>query len=460
MTEVDLRMPLPSPSYLTESSVTKVERKACGARDNGQRPRVLVLADVCNPDWPSLPVVGYNYAKALSEVADVTVATQVRNRPNIERDGLGRAQVVYLDTEWIAAPIHRLGTLIRRGGATGWTTQIAMEYPSYLAFEWAAWRHFRGRLRKGEFDVIHRITPMSPTLPSLMASLSTVPFVLGPLNGGLPWPSAFQAELKREREWLSWVRDAYKLLPFRSATLNKAAAILAAFDHTIADLPARLSGKIVDFPEVGVDPARFSAERPPKRERKTILFAGRLVPYKLPEVIVGAFARSDILRRHRLVVVGDGPERSRLEQMIAEHRLQDCVELLGQRTQREVGAIMRDAEIFAFPSIRELGAGVVVEAMACGMACVVVDYGAPGALIGPDRGVKVALGDHQSLIAGYCRELESLVLSPERITMLGAAASQHARAHYDWDSKAGKTLEVYHWARNPSGPKPDFWAQT
>ena len=115
---------------------------------------------------------------------------------------------------------------------------------------------------------------------------------------------------------------------------------------------------------------------------------GRLVPYKLPEVIIRAFANSSILQQHKLAIVGDGQERPRLEQLIAEHNLGNCVKLLGQKTQAEVGELMRQAEIFAFPSIRELGAGVVVEAMACGMACVVVDYGGPGALIRPIAGLK------------------------------------------------------------------------
>lgn len=65
--------------------------------------RVLILADDCNPDWPSLPVVGYNAARAIAEHAEVVVATHIRNRSNIESVGFGRAQVIYVDNEYIAA---------------------------------------------------------------------------------------------------------------------------------------------------------------------------------------------------------------------------------------------------------------------------------------------------------------------------------------------------------------------
>jgi glycosyltransferase involved in cell wall biosynthesis len=420
--------------------------------------RVLLLADLCNPDWPSLPVVGYNTAKSIADHVDCVVVTQIRNRKNIERvGGVGRAEVVYVDTEPLAAPMYKLATALRGGPGTGWTMQMAMDYPNYVTFEFAVWRRFRGALRDGAFNIVHRITPMSPTLPSLIARRSPVPFVLGPLNGNLRWPRGFGPELRREREWLSYVRNAYKLLPYSRSTYSSARAILAAFDHTIADLPVLARERTINFPEVGIDPAVFKLPVRGPRDRLTVLYAGRLVPYKLPEVVVRAFAESQLLRRHRLVVVGEGPERSRLEQIIREYALQDCVEILGQRTQAEVGALMREAEIFAFPSIRELGAGVVIEAMACGMACLVVDYGGPATLVSPGTGVKVALADKESLVTSFRTELEGLVSDPARCLKLGAAAHEHAMAHYTWDQKAKKTLQIYDWVLGKRQDRPDFW---
>jgi glycosyltransferase involved in cell wall biosynthesis len=421
--------------------------------------RTLLLAEHCNPDWPSLPVVGYKFAKAMSEHSDVVVATQIRNKPSIERAGLGNAKVVYIDTEKIAAPLHKLAHRLRGKTDKAWTLQIAMDYPSCLAFEWKVWQHFKQELRSGAFDIVHRVTPMSPTQPSVMASLSPVPFVLGPLNGNLKWPAAFNAEMLREREWLSKLRGAYKFLPFHRSTFRNAAVILAAFDHTIADLPPDALGKTINFPEVGIDPELFSGKRAPKSpgDKMTILYAGRLVPYKLSEVVVRAFAQNPALRRHKLLMVGDGPERPRLEAIIRENGLEDCVELLGKKTQAEVGQLMQQSDIFAFPSIRELGAGVVVEAMACAMACVVVDYGGPATLIGGDRGVRVPLGPLNQLVQRFSHEIEILANNPVAAHKLGQAAQHHALAHYSWEAKAKKTLEIYDWARDKQSVQPDFW---
>jgi len=266
--------------------------------------RVLLLADHCNPEWPSLPIVGYKAARALAAVADVVLATHVRNRAAMERAGMGGAQVVYLDNEYVARPLHKLSLVLRGGSSVNWTTAQAMAYPAQIAFEWEARKHFRRELDAGAFDVVHRLTPMSPTLPSPMARWSPVPFVLGPLNGGLPWPPGFEAELRREREHLSYLRNAYRLLPWYRSTYAHAAAVLAAFPHTLEDLPRTSRSRAIDFPEVGIDPALFrGAEERPPSDRATILFVGRLVPYKCPDVVVSAFARSAPLRRHRLVIV-------------------------------------------------------------------------------------------------------------------------------------------------------------
>ena len=419
--------------------------------------RVLLLAESCNPDWPSLPVVGYKAARALAEECEVTVATHVRNRPAIERDGLGRAEVVFIDNERVAGPMYRLSTKLRGGHSVGWTTHIATLYPAYLAFEREVKKRFRPELEQGRFDVVHRVTPMSPTIPSPIARWCPVPFVLGPLNGGLRWPPEFTAELRREREWLTYLRGAYRCLPYYRSTYARAAAILAGFEHTIADLPASARGRTIDFPEVGIDPKMFAPpERRAPREQLTFLYAGRFVPYKCPDVCVMAFAADERLRRHKLVMVGDGPERPRVEALIAQHGLGDRVQLLGWKTQAEVGALMREADVFFFPSIRELGAGVVVEAMACGLPPAVVDYGAPGGLVREDCGVRVPIGDKAALAAAFGERLGSLAEDRELVERLGQAAHARAVSRFSWAAKARKTLEVYDWVLGRRRERPTF----
>jgi glycosyltransferase involved in cell wall biosynthesis len=411
------------------------------------KPRVLVLAESCNPEWPSLPIVGYKYARALSAVADITLMTHVRNRENIDRIGELSGVVEYVDTEWIAAPLYRLATRLRGGDEVAWSTNQIMAYLPYLAFEWQALRAADADLQAGRYDLIHRITPMSPTLPSYIAGRTRQPFVIGPLNGNLDWPAAFAVEQKREREGLRRLRGLYRYLPFARRTFRQADCILAAFQHTIDDLKDADPTHIVPMPEIGFDPTIFNpGKRLPPFSGKgpfEFLFAGRLVPYKVPEVAVRAFTTSARLSAHRLRIIGDGPERPRLEAIVQAAGCTDRVIFEGKRGQTDVAHAMRRADAFVFPSIRELGAGVVIEAMASGAVCVVTDYGAPSDLANRGRGVRVPLQPLDQLVEGYRTALEAVLDDPDPYREMATRAKSYAFDLYTWDAKAAVTRELY-----------------
>ena len=90
------------------------------------RKRVLALAFDCNPKWPSGPVVAYKYALALGEDVELTLVTQILNKPNIDEAGTGSVQVDYINIDPLAMPLDRFGKWLRGGNQLGWTTQIAI----------------------------------------------------------------------------------------------------------------------------------------------------------------------------------------------------------------------------------------------------------------------------------------------------------------------------------------------
>lgn len=425
--------------------------------DPGQRLRVLLLAEQCNPEWPSLPIVGYKYACALSEFCDVVVATQIRNQPNLRKqrpEDTTAMRFEFIDTEYIARPMHRIAAFLRGNPEVAWSTGMMMSYLPYLEFERQTWKRFRGALTRREFDIVHRITPMSPTLPSWMAGRGPQPFVVGPLNGNLAWPRAFAAEQKREKEKLRALRNVSKYLPYSRRTWRRSDRVLAAFQHTSDDLTSVPADRLVSFPEVGYDESIFyppahlddtSGEAAPQR-RLTFLFVGRLVPYKLAEVAIRAFAGSTVLREgHVLRIVGDGPELARLQQMVVDLGAEGGITFEGRHDQAGVARIMRESDVFVFPSIRELGAGVVVEAMACGLLCLVVDYGGPADLVGPDRGVKVPMAPLEDLVLAFRSQME-LRVRPDAHDdglALRRGAAAYAHDHFRWVHKAKLTEQIY-----------------
>jgi glycosyltransferase involved in cell wall biosynthesis len=410
--------------------------------------RVLLIAEACNPTWTSVPLVGYNLARALAARPDlrVTLVTHIRNRDGLATSDIGRfAEIVFIDNEFIAAPVYRLAKLLRGGNQLGWTIDTAMAWPSYVVFEWLLRSKLGRRLQRGDFDLIHRITPLSPTAVSPLAAKTEVPMIAGPLNGGLPWPKQFPELVRREREWLVPLRNLYKLLPYHRSTYRHLAAVITASRSTADEIPRHFHGLRFHHPENGVDPSRFPiAERwPEPNERFRLVTAGRLVPYKGLSLTLEAIRRSAILRQCELTVIGDGPDRAAHERFVTEHGLQDCVNLRGQVPQAELAAEMRRSQVFVFPSLREFGGGVILEAMACALPCLIVDYGGPGELISEGTGIKLPMRPREELIESLRLAMERMVANPDECRRMGEAASAEVRREHTWSAKAGRIVEFY-----------------
>ncbi len=414
--------------------------------------RVLLIAEAANPEWVSVPLIGWSLARALAELADVHVVTQVRNRAAFLRAGMVEGEdFTAIDSEAVARPLWALGKVLRMGEGKGWTALQAVSAAAYPAFERRVWRRFGGEIGRGEWDIVHRITPLSPTIPSPIAAkcaAAGVPFVLGPLNGGVPWPRAFRAEMRAEREYLAPLRAAYKALPGRRATLRAAAAILAGSRHTAGEIPAAFRDKVLWLPENAIDPARFSrlAEHAPGPLR--IAFVGRMVPYKGPDMLIEAARPLLEEGRATLEMIGDGPMLERLRARPAPG-----LTFHGWLAHEQVQDVLARATLMALPSVREFGGGVVLEAMALGVPPLVVDYAGPGELVGEGLGFKVPLGERAGIVRALRAELERLADAPALLAETGARARAHVRAHFTWAAKARQIARVHDWVCD-GGPRP------
>jgi glycosyltransferase involved in cell wall biosynthesis len=413
-----------------------------------ERLRVLLIAEACNPGWTSVPLVGYNFARALARRPDldVTLVTQVRNRPALEADAIAAdARLVFIDTEWLARPLYRLAALLRGGDKLSWTIDTAMAWPGYIHFEHQVFRRSSHALRSRDFDLIHRVTPLSPTVGSPLASLTRVPMLIGPLNGGLPWPKEFPDLRHQEREWLVPLRRLYRWLPYHRSTYRHLAGVIAGSRHTASEVPPDFAGRRFYMPENGIDPARFPLDGawPEPCGRFRFITAGRLVPYKGIDLILEALRRTPALSDCELSVIGDGPERLILEEYARRHGLSERVRFLGWAAQSRLAEEFRRAQVFVFPSLREFGGGVVLEAMASGLPALVVDYGGPGELVASECGIALPMQPREPLIERLSEAMTSLAGDPERCRRLSQAARARVRAEFTWPAKAERLVGFY-----------------
>lgn len=425
----------------------------------GDRPKVLAIAEAANPEWVSVPLVGWSLAQALRERADLHLVTQVRNRDAILRAGLieGR-DFTAIDSEALARPIWAMAEKMRGGGGKGWTTLQAFNVLMYPYFERLVWRKFGAEIRGGAYDIVHRITPLSPTISSSLAGrcrAAGVAFVLGPLNGGVPWPKGFDAERRQEKEWLSYLRAGYKALPGRGATLKNASAILVGSRHTESEVPGRHRDKTIYLPENAIDPARFNRVATPAKDGPLrACFVGRLVAYKGADMLIAAAA--PMLRAGKMVldIIGDGPMLPALKAQAEAEGVTSAITFHGWMAHDTVQNVMAECHLFAFPSIREFGGGVVLEAMALGVPPLIVDYAGPGELVQDGWGLKTPCGSRADVVRSFADQLGQLCADRSRLSAMAEAGRARVQSHFTWDRKADQVLQVYDWVLR-GGERPD-----
>lgn len=424
------------------------------------KPRVLLIAEACNPEWVSVPLEGWSHSAALRDQVDAHLLTHPRNREALTKRGLVESEdFTVIDNEHVARPMYRIASLLRGGKGKGWTTVTALGWPAYWEFERLVWKHFGKQLKEGRYDLVHRLTPLTPTMPSRLATKCKkigVPFVMGPLNGGVPWPKGYDNRRRAEKEWLSYIRNAYRLLPGYRSTVRDTSAFIVGSNDTLKLMDRRALDRCVYIPENGIEPGRFT--KPRARTAKLPLrcvFLGRLVPYKGADMLIRAAA--EFLKRGELNlrIVGEGPQRPELEALIAELGVGDAVELAGWVEHSKVQDVLCDSDFMALPSIREFGGGVVLEAMALGLPGVVVGYGGPGELVTDRTGIRIPIGTPADLIEGFRKAIGGLIAEPGRIDEMGRASRERVQRQFTWPNKARMTVGVYNWVLG-RGPRPDF----
>jgi glycosyltransferase involved in cell wall biosynthesis len=420
------------------------------------RKRVLVLSYYNSPDDVSGALVAYREYEQLRKHFDTTLVTHVRHASALRKSGIPDGEAVYISVP-ILDRLHDMFLQKVLNNDYGSQKLTAFLIPYYIVYEFVIWSRLRGEIKAGRFALVHRLNPMSPVLASplswLMRNLKT-PFSLGPINGGLPWPQGYTSA-HREKEWIRFIRWLYIYLPFSRSTFTKSKAVIAGSSYNYLTAGRRVVPKSLFFvqengiPEKDVVAGRRYDDMPPVR----VCFLGRLVPFKNCNVVIQSAAGLIRERKIQLDIIGDGWDRSNLEALTRALGLEKDVTFHGSVPHPKAMEILARSHIMAFPSIKELGGNVVVEAMARGVVPIIVRYGGPSDVVEEGCGILLDLKNESDTVRDLKRVLEELVDNPDRIRRLGAAASAKAGSTCTWEKKTEVLAAVMNYAMG-AGPRP------
>ena len=403
-----------------------------------RRLKVLLSAYACEPGKGSEPGVGWNMAVHLARHHEVWVLTRANNRPAIEA-GLAKNPVPGL--HFVYHDLPPWARFWKRG-------QKGVQVYYYL-WQLTAIPLVRRLHQEVGFDVVHHVTFVKYWAPSALAFLKGVPFVWGPVGGGesapLPfWPTlGFRGILYEAARTLA--RALGELDPLVRLTARRAALALATTPET-ANRLRKLGAKRVEvLSEVALSEEEIDCLGklpPPEPKPVRFLSVGRLLAWKGFHLGLMAFAQSG-LEEAEYWIVGDGPERKRLEALARRLGVADRVRFWGALPRAEVLRLLGQVHALVHPSLHDSGGWVSLEAMAAGRPVICLDLGGPATQVTQETGFKVPARTPEKAVRDLAQAIRWWGENPNLSKEMGEAGRKHVTIRFVWVRRSLDIMRLY-----------------
>ena len=328
----------------------------------------------------------------------------------------------------------------------------SMLKPGWIPFYHRARQWVRSALARGEyFDVGHQLLPLAMRYPSPLAGLG-IPFLIGPVGGSLNNPPGFADDTSA---WYVRLRALDRLRlrrdPLLRRTYVEADCVIGIAPYVreiLGDLDVH---RFEVMSDTGLTALPTLGERPRSDGTVRLLYVGRVIRTKGIRDAIAALPHLTTSARVVLDVVGDGPDKAACEALVKELRLETTVCFHGRQPRGRVDDFYRQADMFVFPSYREPGGNVVLEAMGYGLPLVVSDRGGPASSVDETCAIRVHPENPEQYAHALAGAITSLVDDPERRGEMGAAARQRVAEIALWDRKVERLEALYDDVRQRPG---------
>ena len=392
--------------------------------------KILLIAPTCDGQDVGEAWVAFQWAKLLPMHHQVTLLTYHKRGKSPVRRQLNNLRIV----EWTEPPLlgrnERLNSMLK---------------PAYPWFYYRARRWIKRALADGEkFDIIHQTTPVAMRYPSPGVGLG-VPFVIGPVGGGLDLPPGFGAD-SDTAPWFVRLRglDKWRLRhdPLLRRTYRIADCVLGIAPYVrdlLSDIQVR---RFEVMSETALQTVPEPIDRSQHRTPVKLLYVGRVIRTKGARDIIQALASLRDLDTS-LDIVGDGPDRQFCEKLADDHGLGSAVTFHGMLPRTQVDVFYREADIFVFPSFREPGGNVIPEAMGFGLPSIVVNRGGPGSATDDSCAIRLRAETPEQLVRDLANAIRRLVVDGVDRLELGRSARQQVVEKGLWSAKMAEIDALY-----------------
>jgi glycosyltransferase involved in cell wall biosynthesis len=400
--------------------------------------KVLISAYACRPGEGSEPGVGWNWVRELVKYHKIWVITRGNNRPvieaELERKPIPGLHFIYCDPpDWVQVLNHN---------------QRLVHLHYYL---WQLEAYFVARQLHQElsFDLVHHVTYVRYSSPSFL-SLLPIPFLWGPVGGGESAPDAFWQDFSPRGKVYEVARGfAHRLGegdPFTRMTARRSFLARATTEDTAKRLHKMGVKNVQVFSESGLSQEEIErlGQCPLSENSEKIRFISmaRLLHWKGLHLGIRAFARA-ALTNAEYWLLGDGPERERLETLATQLGIADRIKFWGRLPRAETLRKLGESHVLVHPSLHDSGGWVCLEAMAAGRPVVCLDLGGPSIQVTAETGFKVPAHQPEQAVRDLAEAMVCLAKDPELRIRMGQAGQKRVEQEFSWQAKGRQLAQLY-----------------
>jgi glycosyltransferase involved in cell wall biosynthesis len=417
------------------------QRVDAGLSAPSRRPRVLLVAHLCNPYRGGEYGVGWHRAVETAKYCDtwVLLSQEEPNQPDIN--------------QWLEenGPVPGLRILIIPGTPS---ENFFKRIPGFWYLIYNRWqrRAYRVALRLHQeqpFDLMQQVTICGYREPGYLWKIGA-PFIWGPVGGTQNHPWGFFCA---DNGWwgaaMEALRSVINTLQMRFGrrirlASRKAAVVLAANSTNRRDLEKYLGFKPVLMLDTGL--TRVQDSPPPKSPEANrpfkILWSGVFAYYKGLHLLLAALSQLSPTQSYELRILGHGPLGRRWRRIAARLGVAPRCTWLGWLPHSQAVAQYAWADAFIFTSLRDTSGSVNLEALSYGVPVICLDHQGVGDIVTSSCGVKIPVNSPGQVIAQLRDTILSLAKDGTHLAKLSQGALERAR-HFLWSKQGARTAEIY-----------------
>lgn len=280
---------------------------------------------------------------------------------------------------------------------------------------------FRAMLKSfGKPDVVHAHFYSIAAIATVIKKKYGIPLVVTEHSSKINKPASEISALDKKVAAKAYNRCNSLICVSKALADN----ILQNFNHDSSVIPDMVDNQIYSYGGKNKNLSPF-----------VYVSVGNLVPIKAFDVLIEAFAKAD--DDAQLYIIGDGSEKTKIENQITKLGLEGKVKLFGRLNRLEINEIYQHGHVFVLPSQSETFGVSYVEAMYAGLPVIATRCGGPESFVDDSNGMLVAVNDVEGLAdAMNAIRANYSAYDPVKI-------SEESTKKFSPDVISGEIIEIY-----------------